>query len=128
MKKHILTVSVAAALAATLALPAIAQNVAIVNGKPVPKARLEALEAQVKAYIEQDLPISPEDEDNIRIGDDIIPCTGIRTHVTSTGKIEAFRLLPEFRFNPIDKQHLLVGIVGEEQEETGFDRILQIVG
>ena len=100
----------------------------VVGFDKLPGIDLAKLEAQVKAYIEQDLPISPEDEDNIRIGDDIIPCTGIRTHVTSTGKIEAFRLLPEFRFNPIDKQHLLVGIVGEEQEETGFDRILQIVG
>ena len=39
MKKHFLTVSAAAVLAATLALPAVAQNVAIVNGKAVPKAR-----------------------------------------------------------------------------------------
>ena len=93
-----------------------------------PGIDLARLEAQVKTVIAQDLPISPADEDNIRIGDDILPCTGIRTHVTSSGKIEAFRLLPELRFNPIDKQHLLVGIVGEEQEETGFDRILQIVG
>ena len=100
----------------------------VVGFDKLPGIDLAKLEAQVKAYIEQDLPISPADEDNIRIGDDIIPCTGIRTHVTSTGKIEAFRLLPEFRFNPIDKQHLLVGIVGEEQEESGFDRILQIVG
>ncbi len=49
MKKHLLTVSAAAVLAASLALPAVAQNVAIVNGKPVPKARLDALEAQVNA-------------------------------------------------------------------------------
>lgn len=45
MKKHLLT----AAIAAALALPAFAQNIATVNGKPVPKARLEALETQIAA-------------------------------------------------------------------------------
>ena len=49
MKKHILT----AAVAAALALPAFAQNIAVVNGQPVPKARLEALEAQIKAQAER---------------------------------------------------------------------------
>ena len=49
MKKHILT----AAVAAVLVLPAFAQNVAVVNGQPVPKARLEALEAQIKEQAER---------------------------------------------------------------------------
>ena len=43
MNKHI----VAAAAAALIALPAFAQNVAIVNGKPVPSSRVDALAAQV---------------------------------------------------------------------------------
>ncbi len=43
MNKHI----VAAAAAALIALPALAQNVAIVNGKPVPSSRVDALAAQV---------------------------------------------------------------------------------
>ena len=60
--------------------------------------------------------------------DVVMECTGIRTHVKSTGQIESFRLLPELRFNPIDRQHLLVGIVGDSLEEAGFDRILKIVG
>ena len=49
MKKHLFT----AAIAAALALPAFAQNVAVVNGQAVPKARLEALEAQIKAQAER---------------------------------------------------------------------------
>ncbi|WP_334153356.1 peptidylprolyl isomerase [Tepidimonas sp.] len=40
-------VAVATCLAAGLAMPALAQNVAIVNGKPVPMARLKALEQQM---------------------------------------------------------------------------------
>ena len=45
MRKHLLAAVAAAALCA--ALPAAAQNVAIVNGKPVPKARLDQLSAQL---------------------------------------------------------------------------------
>jgi peptidyl-prolyl cis-trans isomerase C len=43
--KHVLT---AVALATSLAAPAWAQNLAIVNGKPVPSARLNALATQVE--------------------------------------------------------------------------------
>ncbi len=46
MKKQMLTV-VAAALLAGLAPVTMAQNVAIVNGKAVPKARADVLAAQV---------------------------------------------------------------------------------
>lgn len=49
MKKHILT----AAIAAALALPALAQNLAVVNGQAVPKARLDRLEAQIKEQAER---------------------------------------------------------------------------
>ncbi len=47
MKQQFLAATAAALFATTLALPVAAQNVAIVNGKPVPTARLTALEAQV---------------------------------------------------------------------------------
>ena len=39
MKKHMLS----AALVALLAVPALAQNLAVVNGKPVPSSRVNAL-------------------------------------------------------------------------------------
>ena len=45
MKKTLLAAVAAATLAA--AVPAFAQNIAIVNGKPVPKARLDLLSAQL---------------------------------------------------------------------------------
>ena len=44
MKKYLLS----AALVALLAVPAFAQNIAIVNGKPVPSARLNALKQQLE--------------------------------------------------------------------------------
>jgi len=45
MKRYVLPA--VSALVLSFALPAFAQNVAIVNGKPVPKARVEALAAQL---------------------------------------------------------------------------------
>src|SRR5512140_100285 len=45
MKRYLLPA--ATAIVIGLALPAMAQNVAIVNGKPVPKARVDALAAQL---------------------------------------------------------------------------------
>ncbi len=54
MKKHLLA---ALAAATVVAMPAFAQNVAIVNGKAVPKSRVEALSAQVAR---SGRPITPE--------------------------------------------------------------------
>jgi peptidyl-prolyl cis-trans isomerase C len=61
MKKHLLAAVVAATLCA--ALPALAQNIAIVNGKPVPKARADALAAQVT---KSGRPITPEVTNQIK--------------------------------------------------------------
>lgn len=55
MKKVILTAVTAAALG--MALPAVAQNVAIVNGKPVPKTRVDMLTQQLT---KAGRPVSPE--------------------------------------------------------------------
>jgi peptidyl-prolyl cis-trans isomerase C len=55
MKKVLLTAVLAATVG--LALPASAQNVAIVNGKPVPKARLDMLSAQLA---KSGRPVGPE--------------------------------------------------------------------
>ena len=64
MKKSVLAHPVALlALSAALAAPALAQNVAIVNGKAVPKARAEALLAQAA---KQGQAKSPELEQQVR--------------------------------------------------------------
>jgi peptidyl-prolyl cis-trans isomerase C len=47
MKKQIYSTLAAAALMGALAVPATAQNLAIVNGKPVPMARVDALTQQL---------------------------------------------------------------------------------
>jgi peptidyl-prolyl cis-trans isomerase C len=53
MKKQMLS----AALVALLAAPVLAQNLAVVNGKPVPSSRVKALQQQVEA---SGRPVTPE--------------------------------------------------------------------
>lgn len=48
MKKQLLSSLMAAAVLGTLALPALAQNLAIVNGKPVPTERLTVIKQQIE--------------------------------------------------------------------------------
>ena len=62
MKKKLMSGLVAAALLGTVVLPVSAQNLAIVNGKPVPKERAEALKQQVER---SGKPITPEIEGQI---------------------------------------------------------------
>ena len=93
-----------------------------------PHFDLPKLEADVKDIIARDLPITPADEQHIRIGADVMYCTGVRTHVQSSGQIEDFRLLHEMRVNPITEQHLLVGMVGDRIDNAGFDHLLKIIG
>ncbi len=62
MKKHIIWTAVATALT-TLSIGAVAQNIAIVNGKAVPTTRAEALKQQVAR---SGRPISPEVDAQIK--------------------------------------------------------------
>ena len=57
MKKTLLSALISSALLSTVVAPAFAQNVAIVNGKPVPTARVEALAQQLA---KAGRPVSPE--------------------------------------------------------------------
>ena len=63
MKKQIFSAFATAALLAAMAPAAMAQNVAVVNGKPVPKSRVEALEQQV---IRSGRQVTPEMQGQLR--------------------------------------------------------------
>lgn len=80
-----------------------------------PQFDLAMLERYVKGKIERDLPISYVDNDHIRIGEDLHRCTGPRMHVSSTGKIEHFRILPQVHYDVLTDTYLLVGLVGDER-------------
>lgn len=79
-----------------------------------PDIDLDLVEERVKKIIEADLPISCCDEDHIRLGETLYPCTGPRIHIKRTSEIKNFRLLKEFRFDPIQKLYTIAGVVGEE--------------
>ena len=63
MKKQFLVATAAAALLALSAQGVFAQNIAIVNGKAVPKSRLDALAQQVA---KSGRPVTPEMEGQMR--------------------------------------------------------------
>ena len=82
-----------------------------------PDLDIVALEQTVKDVIAQDLPVTYVDEHNIRVGSNLQKCTGPRIHVSSTGKIENFRLLHHFIYDRFKRRYLLVGCVGEKSDE-----------
>ena len=63
MNKQLLHVVAAAALAGALPFAALAQNAAIVNGKAVPKARMDVLAQQLAAA---GRPVTPEMQGQLR--------------------------------------------------------------
>lgn len=79
-----------------------------------PEINIKQLEKKVKDIIKRDIPIKPLDGNYIEFEDNKIYCTGKRGHVKSTSQIERFRLLKEFKYDPIAKEYLLVGLVGRE--------------
>lgn len=100
----------------------------VIGFPSAPGIDLARVQAEVQRRIEDDLPVTPVDDNHICIGNDTLTCTGVRTHVKSTGQIQSFRLLPRLQANPITGAQLLVGIVGDVEEEAGFDRVLKAVG
>lgn len=82
-----------------------------------PNLNLEEIEQKVLEMIAQDIPIDYVDESHILIGGKMHDCTGPRTHVRSTGKIQGFRLLHHLVHDPYAQRWLMVGCVGEDSEE-----------
>lgn len=74
---------------------------------------LDRVEEKVHHLIDRALPIEPGHGNCIHIGDNRLPCTGKRIHMDNTGHIENFRLVNELIYDPLNKEYLLVGLVGE---------------
>ncbi len=62
----------------------------------------------------------------MRIGDWEHPCTGPRTHVSSTGEVEGFRLLHRFVFDPVERVYLVAGRVGPGAGGDSIDDVNDI--
>ena len=90
-----------------------------------PDLDLDELERKVQADIAADLPITYQDERHITIGGVSHYCTGPRTHVSSTGKIEGFRLMKDFVYDPRSHMYLLIGRVGD-MSDAELDEMNQL--
>ena len=90
-----------------------------------PDIDLYDVEAKVRSLIAQDLGVSFYDEDHIKIGEAVVPCTGPRIHVRHTGEIENFRMLKEVFYDEETKRYIIVGLVGErwDYETEDLNRI-----
>lgn len=93
--------------------------------KKKPEIDIGELKKRVREYIAQDLPVAFYDEDHVKIGELIHPCTGPRIHVRSTGEIENFRLLEEIFYDSMHEMYLIIGLVGErwDSETRDLNRI-----
>ncbi|HJC64434.1 MAG TPA: alanine-tRNA synthetase second additional domain-containing protein [Candidatus Blautia merdavium] len=90
----------------------------VIQYKDKPSFDLEEIEGKIKDLIARDLPIVPYDEEHIKIGDEIIHCTGPLMHVESTGKIENFALVKEFYYEPRFNYYIVAGTVGHKEKEA----------
>lgn len=78
-----------------------------------PDIDLEDLEHFVNDVIAQDLRVCAKGDDHILIGDELLPCTGPRMHVTSTGEIQKVTVVKELLQDPISKRYLLACTIGD---------------
>ena len=85
--------------------------------KEKPEVDIEALNYQVQQCIDRNLPVSFLDEDHVRIGELVHPCTGPRIHVRETGEIQNFRLLNKIFYDSVNDMYLIIGLVGERWDE-----------
>ncbi len=86
-----------------------------------PDIDIAALERYVLSKVEKNLPISYVDDQHIKFGEKLHKCTGPRMHVSFTGEIENFRMLPEIGYDPLSERYLLVGLVGPEVSKNYHD-------
>ena len=93
------------------------------NPPNVSPSELVVLENRVREIIAEDLPVSYLNEEYIKIGEDHIKCAGPRIHVRSTAEVENFRLLREIFHDSMRGEYLLVGLVGDGEQEVALHNL-----
>jgi tRNA A37 threonylcarbamoyladenosine biosynthesis protein TsaE len=86
-----------------------------------PDIDLHEVERRVKELIAKAVNIHYKDEQHIDVGGRSVKCTGPRIHVSNTSKIENFRLLKEFKWDPINKFYTIAGLIGPVDEGDDSD-------
>ena len=95
----------------------------VISFENKPDIDIKELESKVLDIIHKDIKIQPSKEKHIKIGDHEMFCTGVRTHVKSSGQIKNFKLRKEYTYDPYTGEYLLIGRVGSK-EVAGFENIL----
>lgn len=85
-----------------------------------PDIDLAEVERRVLDLIAKDIEIAPGEGDHVLFSGQPFYCTGKRCHVKRAGQIERFRMLKEYKFDPMTRRYLMVGIVGQEEEPIEF--------
>lgn len=73
------------------------------------------LESRVQSLISIGLPVSYYDEDTLRIGEDLMPCSSPRLHLRNTAEIENYQLIKEMQYDPVNELHMIVGTIGKKK-------------
>lgn len=79
-----------------------------------PDINLDEVERKVLDLIAANEIIKYQDEHKIKIGGVEWGCTGPRLHVCRTGDIEGYRLLKDFKCDPISNLYAVAGLVGND--------------
>jgi peptidyl-prolyl cis-trans isomerase C len=114
MKQRVFAASIVLAAAGLASIAAQAQNVAVVNGKPVPKARVDAIVSQVQKQAQargQQLP--PDLEKLVRdkvVTDEIL---------TQEAERRGLAASPDFKAQmELARQSILIGLLGQDLDKT----------
>jgi len=114
MKKSFIAASVVLAAASLAPLAAQAQNIAVVNGKPVPKARVDTIVTQVqKQAAQRNQPVPPDLEKLVRdkvVTDEILSQEAERRGLGGSAEFKAQMELA--------RQGILIGLLSQELDKT----------
>ncbi|MGP1517996.1 MAG: peptidylprolyl isomerase [Ottowia sp.] len=129
MQKHL----IAALIAGALAAPAFAQNVAIVNGKPIPQARLDSLVTQFKEQAKRMNRPEPSEDEIKRMKEEIV----LREIFLQEAEKQGLDKKPEFaKRMEVARESILISElmehyqkthpVTDEQARAEYDRIVKL--
>jgi peptidyl-prolyl cis-trans isomerase C len=114
MKKSLIAASLALAAATLAPLAAEAQNIAVVNGKPVPKARVDTIVTQVqKQAAARNQQVPPDLEKMVRdkvVTDEILSQEAERRGLASSADFKAQMELA--------RQGILIGLLSQDLDKT----------
>jgi peptidyl-prolyl cis-trans isomerase C len=114
MNKRLIAASVALAAAALAPLAVQAQNVAVVNGKPVPKARVDTIVSQVqKQAAQRNQQVPPDLEKMVRdkvVTDEILSQEAERRGLGASAEFKSQMELA--------RQSILIGLLSQDLDKT----------